>query len=1209
MIRLIGVVLSVVVLALAGLLIAPAFMDWNAYKPQIISQIKSATGYSVQIGGDIKLALLPSPTVDIADVQIEAPLKVKSEHLAVMKRAKVSLDLWPLLERQVSVNTVRLVEPTIRLEILKDGRQGWMSPEMQTVSDAVPADVKNEAAKAVSKGASNIALQSIEIENGRFEFSDYTKNTSYLVEKINIDLSANTLNGPFTVAGDVVYLGQKIGLDANTKQINPESRDLELSAQIDMPGLNTALRYDGVVGLRSTDAQGTIDIRSGNLAKAIATFNGGKPIAALSDKVAIKGILTKTKDAISLTDSELELFKTKGSGRIEISNLISRDPVKAMIDLDVKGVLDLEALTSAPPAQKTSSLISPAYAAAAQAKAGTVVPDVLTLPMAVDGTLRLTAEGVKVSGQSLKGVVLESTKLGGRFNTAFKLLEVPGGGKLDGKVNIAYGASSVSEKTGAITYSQPMTGFTLTGASDQLPTLLASLGQKGDNTKLFNTAQFNINGDMGADRINVKNANIKLDDMTGTLSGSYRPAGQGAKPDVTLNLSMDSLNLDALKARMGGKPTPKPASSGDSQSAETSASQKVDMRSAVKPLQDFSLPVNLTFDISLGQLRSNNMDISGVRLSGVSKGSSLILNSVSADNLMGASVILKGQVANLTDLSGIDMDFYGKTSDAQALMTSLKVPTDKLPAKIGPAEAKVNLTGNPDNLHFVANIDALSGQVSAQGNLRDALGARTFGDMTFGLKHPNFVQAMKLVSPGFSGSPSLARPFDFYTKTKRIENGYDLSDIKGNFGSTSLSGALRVITGGARPDISGTLIVGQLPLDTYLANKGGAGTSSSGSGSASAGSAQKTGGSGAWSSAPLDMGWIRAADMNLDLSAQTITYGGWKFDQPKTNILTQNGVLKVQDMTAGLFGGQAGLNAEVKAGAAPGDAVSLSVKTDMKNVSIEPLVFAMSGSRRVRAQGDISMDMSVAGVGGSAQALVSALDGNARVRGQDVVFDGFDFAAISQAIMDSAKPLDRISQIVSASSSGGQTRFDTIVGDYNIDNGLVAIQTMKMDGQSANIVSQGTVSLPQKYIDTTHMITLPQAKKMQPFKVEIKGPLSNPVNTFGSGIFDTILREKVQDKVIEKLPDLLGDKTTDKLRKFGILPPQQNTAELPESEPSAPAEGQSGWSDPAQAPAPETAPEPAQQAPAPAKDPLSQILQNPDKPEEALKGVLDGLLR
>jgi hypothetical protein len=830
----------------------------------------------------------------------------------------------------------------------------------------------------------------------------------------------------------------------------------------------------------------------------------------------------------------------------------------------------------------------------------------------VDGTLRLTAEGVKFSGQSLKGVVLESTKLGGRFNTAFKLLEVPGGGKLDGKVNIAYGASSVSEKTGAITYSQPITGFTLTGASDQLPTLLASLGQKGDNTKLFNTAQFNINGDMGADRINVKNANIKLDDMTGTLSGSYRPAGQGSKPDVTLNLSMDTLNLDALRARLGGKPAPAPASSSDAQSAETPSSKPVDMRSAVKPLQDFSLPVNLTFDISLGQLRTNNMDISGVRLSGVSQGSSLVLNSVSADNLMGASVILKGQVANLTDLSGIDMDFYGKTSDAQSLMTSLKVPTDKLPAKIGPAEAKVNLTGNPDNLDFVANIDALSGQVSAQGNLRDALGALTFGDMTFGVKHPNFVQAMKLVSPGFSGSASLARPFDFYTKTKRIENGYDLSEIKGNFGSTSLSGALRVVTGGARPDISGTLNVGQLPLDTYLANKGGSSASSSGSGgagSASAGASKNTGGSGAWSSAPLDMGWIRSADMNLDLSAQTITYGGWKFDQPKTNILTQNGVLKVQDMTAGLFGGQASLNAEVKAGAAPGDAVSLSVKTDMKNVSIEPLVFAMSGSRRVKAQGDISMDMSVAGAGGSAQALVSALDGNASVRGQDVVFDGFDFAAISQAIMDSAKPLDRISQIVSASSSGGQTRFDTIVGDYNIDNGIVAIQTMKMDGQSANIVSQGTVSLPQKYIDTTHMITLPQAKKMQPFKVEIKGPLSNPVNTFGSGIFDTILREKVQDKVIEKLPDLLGDKTTDKLRKFGILPPQQNPAEAPESAPTDPAEGQSGWSDPAQAPAPETVPEPAQQAPAPAKDPLSQILQNPDKPEEAIKGVLDGLLR
>jgi uncharacterized protein involved in outer membrane biogenesis len=1214
--RLIGLVLSLVILLLAGLLIAPTFIDWDKYKPEILAQVKSATGYDVTVEGKIGMFVLPSPALSLSGVKVSAPRKIKAEYLADIKEAKVSVALLPLMKKKIVIETVRLENPVIMMEVMKDGTPGWVTDRLKTVSDAVPPPVKDGVKEGAQKLGDSISLNRIEITDGRFEYLDYTKNTQYAAEKINIDVSADTLNGPFDADGDLTYRGEKITIDLKTKQIDPNSSDLALTARVGAPGVGTAMSYDGVVAIRGgQSAQGQIDVQSKNLSDALVKLMGGTPNTILSGAVGVTGLMTLTPDALTLTDSTINLLDAKGSGRIEISNLVTKNPVQAVIDLDIKGVLDMDALTSKAAPRKTAMrVIAPAMAAGAPSS--DIIPASLTLPVNLDATLRLTAEGIKISGQTVKGVVLETVKAGGRINTAFKLLDVPGGGKMDGKLNLAYAAASTSEKTGAVTYSNPSSSFSINGTADQFPVFLKSIGQGGDITRLSNAAQFSATGDVSGKSVNIKNASLKLDDLSTTGQGSYKPASAGGKPDVTLSVNAARVDFDTIKSRLSGQKAA-PAQTGFGAPADASAHRAgtsksgADVAKAVQPIREFSLPVNLTFDMAVAQLRVNGMDLQNVRLAGVSRGSSLTLTSASADNVMGASVILKGQVANLPDLSGIDLDFYGKTPDAESLMKALKVDASKLPAKIGSAEAKVNLKGAPEALSFIANISALSGQVSAQGVMHDALGKPALGDMTFGVKHPNFVQAMKIVSPAFSGSPALARPFDFYAKTNRIDNGYDLTDVKGNFGSTSFSGRLKAITGGSRPDVSGALQFGAIPLDTYLGAKGGssaAATASSGKDTA-AGASTQASSAGGWSTAPLDMGWIRSADMNIDLSAQSITYGGWSFQNPKTDLIMKDGTLTVDKLSAGLFGGQAALDAKVKAGAKPGDAVSLSVTSSMKDVALEPLTYAMSGSRRVQGKGTVSLDMDVAGTGGSANALVGALDGKATLRGQDVVFEGFDFAALSQAVMDSAKPLDRIQQIVSASTTSGQTQFDTVAGDYNIDNGIVAIQSMKMDGASAQIVSQGTVDLPRKYIDTVHTVTLPQAKKMQPFKVNIKGPLSNPTNTFGKGVFDTILREKVQDKVIEKLPDLLGDKTTEKLKKFGILPTQQAPQQPTDSGVSGATEGGAQWNDPAQQNNTAPAEEPAQQPAPEPKDPLQQILENPDKPEEAIKGVLDGLLR
>src|SRR5690606_30936433 len=145
---------------------------------------------------------------------------------------------------------------------------------------------------------------------------------------------------------------------------------------------------------------------------------------------------------------------------------------------------------------------------------------------------------------------------------------------------------------------------------------------------------------------------------------------------------------------------------------------------------------------------------------------------------------------------------------------------------------------------------------------------------------PNFVQAMQILNPGFSGGPGLAKPVDFYARLVNEGKIYQFEDFKASLGATTASGDLRIDTGGGKPALKGTLVLGDVPLDSLLGAKDSRSGSAAGGGSGS-GSAASTGG-GRWSSNAFDLGWMHSANMDLAISARAITYGGWNFQNPKT---------------------------------------------------------------------------------------------------------------------------------------------------------------------------------------------------------------------------------------------------------------------------------------------------------------------------------------
>jgi hypothetical protein len=527
----------------------------------------------------------------------------------------------------------------------------------------------------------------------------------------------------------------------------------------------------------------------------------------------------------------------------------------------------------------------------------------------------------------------------------------------------------------------------------------------------------------------------------------------------------------------------------------------------------------------------------------------------------------------------VDFNVSSSVDDPYALAKSLNVDTESWPKNLGEVALSAALKGTMDNLSTDATVNAFGANVTVSGKLDELMSGSALDNLAVRVQHANLAQLLKNVGASAPAYAEMSKPIDASFVVGMDGKLVKLSNIKAKVAGTDLAGALSYDGGGSKPSVSGDLRFTTLSLQ----NAGGAGAKSSGG--ASSGSSS----GGRWSSAPIDTGFLHGMNARFDIAGERLIYDRWDVTKPTLKVVLQNGALDVQDLEGGLFGGQVAVQSKLSS-SAPSAPLNSSVNANIQNVDIGKLANALSGSKRLQGEGTVSLNVNVQGAGASQKALISSLDGGATLQGTDVVLKGFDLAGLASALLDSNKPLPRIKQLVSASSSGGETAFDTVDGQYAIQNGVASITSMQMDGPAASIASKGGASLPAWTIDTVHTITLKNAPEVEPFDVTIKGPLDNPGNTFGKGLFDTYLNEKLG----EKIHDLVGDDVGNVLSKFGLIPAKKEKAPVSANDNAEPAAGNEEQAAPSQA-------QPIQQQP-------RQKTQE-EQAQEAIEGVLRGLFQ
>jgi uncharacterized protein involved in outer membrane biogenesis len=595
-----------------ALLIAPSFIDVNKYKPEIVAQVKKATGRDLVLDGPVTLSLLPAPAVGVSGVRFVNVPGSKNANMVEVKSITVKPSLLALLGGNVEVSSVTLMEPKIVLEINAEGKPNWeFAPSVEA---AKPAAAKPAAPTPVSIG-------SLVIENGTLLFSDSKAGISLVAEKANVTASVGSLDGPYALAGSATLNGAALKLDVSVgaKAANGYATSIALEA-------NGTFGFKGTLSELGPNARlaGVATVSADSLPAFITTLMGlaGRPVPVLppvlAGKFTFEGGVEAAQTDFAAKDFKMTLNDSVGSGALALklkpALVVDGKVTMSKLDLD-KAFATLSrpapVATAPPPATRP-----PAAPAPAEKNAGLL--DGVTAKFALD------VGEVIYNRQSVRNVALEIDARGGAVAVPRLAATLPGDMVLQAKSTMA-GEPARPTVSGDFSLAGPKLRETLkwldVDVSSVPATKLTKVSLKG--------RMASANGD-----IQVTDAVFELDDLKGT--GGVQ-ATLGAPPSFVTHVEIETLDLDSFTIPQG---EPRKAAPAPNSAAAKSAA-------VIPPQSEPAFPL-LGLKLKIAKVIYNKETIGGVDLDTALQGSTVTLNRFDIGNLGGGRLAVRGNVANFS---------------------------------------------------------------------------------------------------------------------------------------------------------------------------------------------------------------------------------------------------------------------------------------------------------------------------------------------------------------------------------------------------------------------------------------------------------------------------------------------------------------------------------------------------------------------------------
>ncbi|MFP4516738.1 MAG: AsmA family protein [Desulfovibrionales bacterium] len=253
-----GIVAGILVLLLVlGIVLLVTFVDPNDYKDDISRAARDATGREVTFHGDMSFTFFPWLGLELGSVSMSNARGFENDDFARIGQAKINVRVFPLLQRELEMDTIVLNDLVLHLEKNAQGRTNWDDLAQQEENATAEQQPQGEQP---GRSLQELNIGGVEINNALVTWDDRQAEQSFELGNVNLstgeiafgDLFQFTLAFDFTstqprIASRTEMSGQML-LDPNQKSyaVKPVAISSRLQGQ-DIPGESITLTAKGYV--------------------------------------------------------------------------------------------------------------------------------------------------------------------------------------------------------------------------------------------------------------------------------------------------------------------------------------------------------------------------------------------------------------------------------------------------------------------------------------------------------------------------------------------------------------------------------------------------------------------------------------------------------------------------------------------------------------------------------------------------------------------------------------------------------------------------------------------------------------------------------------------------------------------------------------------------------------------------------------------------
>lgn len=1136
------------ILALVVALVGPFFIDWGSYRSLFEQEASRLTGLEMRVRGPIEARLLPSPRLQLNDVQ------VGPDGSGALRARSLSIEfaLSPLLRGEWRADDMRIIGPELHAGIDQNG---------QLQAPAVTLDIDPDA----------LSIDRLGIEDGRVLLSDAASGTEIQLNKLWFNGELRSLIGPVKGEGAVTFNGALYPFRLSTGRANSDGA-LRLHLNVDPTNTPLNIEADGTVSVVETKPQfqgtwtvsrpvGIASRQSGAVVTQPWRF-GGKikltPASALMEQVDFN------------YGSDVEAIKLNGTAELAFGTRPHFNGVLSARQIDLDKIAGEAA--GLPPAATIRRLVASAGAAFRP-------PFPIELGLGID---LVTLGGTDL--QSLRGDI--SSTANGWALDRFEF-------RAPGLTEVRLSGGLRFEPSGVV-----FTGPADVASND--PNALAAWLEGRKETARATPRPLRVRGDItfSNEKIAIERLNANFD--RGTLTGRFAYAFSDKGGRVEAALSAPELDIDAVsafgKALLAGSTAERPR--------EVTLALDVG-RASYAGIEAGRTNARLQYDaegLKIDQLAIENFGGANVAARGQIAFTPSPRGSVALDfdarDLSGVNTILARYMPQLADRVRVV---------APVLAPAKLHATLNLDDARGGNSATLSVSGTAGitkvsfNAEGMADIAALNvGSFRLLGQL-DATDANALAEL---------IGASRIVAigkePGMLRLTLSGNPFRDMTLTSTLSSNALAATATGTIQVTPgewPAGALNLNI--SRADFSPVLADGgKLPVAFAgrMTSDGKqvrfedvsavvAGSKARGKLSASLTLPSKI--DGAFDIDTLDIGSLLAAAAGLPKGAEDWTWSSAPFENAMQRAFTGQIMLNAmradltRTVTARQFHGRLRFTGDEVAlddasGTVAGGEMNgkLAFKSGLDGLTTQMNVSLNNGdvtallptAARPPVSGRLNVELQLEGSGRSPATLVGSLHGGGKVSLSGGQFAGLDpraFAAVTRAV-DQGVPVEaaKIENLAGRTLASGQLNVKTAEGQLAVGAGQIRLIDAKARGEGADLTMSGVFDLTNGSLNARLVLTgMETAAGARPdIFLALNGPFNAPSKTIDVSGLTGWLTLRAIDQQSKKLDAIQAEPKEEAKPRVPEQKPETKSDTVPPAVPVPPKESSAPKKPPVQSP-------------------------------------------